>query len=252
MWTLASSPSSRSARIFGSPVRNTSSGILRLVAKLVPGSVCCRRPRASLNSSSLLGVGQHDEAALGAGDLDRRIEHQRQHVVEHAAAAERAQAVEQRRDLAQVADRGGRRLVLRRAGVGEQEDELGAAGAPEADAIAVRQRPVAGDRLVVDEGAVAGLLVADDEAAAGRDDLGVVARDFAAREAQVVGLAPADAERFLGDRHDPPAERVGDFQACVWHGRGKSIKYQPATRIRSATARTTIEPMTIREGGAEA
>ena len=75
-----------------------------------------------------------------------------------------------------------------------------------------------GDRLVVDEGAVAGLLVPDDEAAARRYDFGVVARDLAAGQAQVVGLAPADAERFLGDRHDPPAERVGDLEACVWHG----------------------------------
>jgi hypothetical protein len=88
-----------------------------------------------------VGVGQHDEAPLRAGHLDRRVEHERQHVVEHAAAAERTQPVEQRGDLAQIADRGGRGLVLRRRGVGEQEDQLGAARAPEADAIAVGQRP---------------------------------------------------------------------------------------------------------------
>ena len=90
----------------------------------------------------VLEVGEHDEPALGAGDLDRRIQHQREHVVQHAAAAQRAQAVEERRDLAQVADGGRRRLVLGRAGVGEQEDQLGAAGAPEADAVAVHQRAV--------------------------------------------------------------------------------------------------------------
>ncbi len=52
MCTLASSPSSRSATMRGSPVRNTSSGIFRLVAKLLPGRVVRPRPRAILNSSS--------------------------------------------------------------------------------------------------------------------------------------------------------------------------------------------------------
>jgi hypothetical protein len=82
----------------------------------------------------------------------------------------------------------------------------------------VHERPVPVDRLVVDEGAVAGLLVPDDEAAVGGHDFGVVARDFAARQAEVVGLPPPDAERLLGDRHDTPAERVRDLEACVWHG----------------------------------
>ena len=119
-------------------MRNTSSGILRLVSKSVPGSVCWPRPRASLNSSSFSGVRQHDEAALGAGHLDRRIQHERQHVVEHAAAAERAQAVEQRGNLAQVADRASSSPCPRAgAGVGEQEHEFGAAAAAEPDAVAV-------------------------------------------------------------------------------------------------------------------
>ena len=35
-------------------------------------------------------VRQHDEPALGAGDLDGGVEHERQHFVEHAARAQRA------------------------------------------------------------------------------------------------------------------------------------------------------------------
>ena len=48
----ARSPSSRSASMRACPVRNTSSGILRLVLKLVPGKVARSRERPSLNSSS--------------------------------------------------------------------------------------------------------------------------------------------------------------------------------------------------------
>ena len=76
-----------------------------------------------------------------------------------------------------------------------------------------------GDLLAVDVGAVARLRSRSDEVAVlDRDDLGVIARHLAAGQAQVVGLAPADLERRLGDRHDAPAERVGDFEAGVGHG----------------------------------
>ena len=64
---------------------------------------------AHLELERAVVAGQHDEAALGAADVDGRIEHEREHVVEHAAGAERAQAFEQTRDVAQVADRAGRR-----------------------------------------------------------------------------------------------------------------------------------------------
>ena len=147
----------------GSPVRKTSSGILRLVAKLLPGSVV--RPRAARHLELEL-VGrrrEHDEPALGAADLDRRIQHQRQHVVEHAAGAERAQALRAARQSA--AGRRSRSWWPCSTGggdVGEQEDHLGAAGAAEPDAVAVRQRAL-GDLLAVDVGAVAGVAVAEDE-----------------------------------------------------------------------------------------
>ena len=87
-------------------------GILRLVLKPLPGSVMRPLARASFISRHVVWTaGQHDEAALGAGDVDGRVEHQGQHFVEHAARAERAQAFEQRRELAQVVDGAGVRSI---------------------------------------------------------------------------------------------------------------------------------------------
>ena len=91
----------------------------------------------------------------------RRIEHQRQHVVEHAAGAERAQALEERRDLPQVADRRRGRSLRRPVPSAMQEDHLGAAAAAEPDAIAVDERAF-GHLLAVDVGAVPRRLVAQD------------------------------------------------------------------------------------------
>ena len=48
-------------------------------------------------------VGEHDEAALGAGDVNRRVEHEREHLVEHPSGPERAQPFEQARHVAQLA-----------------------------------------------------------------------------------------------------------------------------------------------------
>src|SRR5579872_6469525 len=81
------------------------------------------------------------------------------------------------------------------------------------------ERPMLGDRLVVDERAVARLPVFDDEAAVFLDDFGMIPRHLAAGEAQIVGLAAPDAKRILGDRDDPSAKRVGDFQPGVGHGK---------------------------------
>ena len=94
-----------------------------------------------LELEHLLAVRQHDEAALGAGDLDRRIEHQRQHFVEHAARPERAQPLEQRRHLAQLGRGGDRALLHRRRFVVDEEDDLGVAGLPQPDLVAVRRAP---------------------------------------------------------------------------------------------------------------
>ena len=165
MCTLARSPSRRSATILTSPVAKTSSGILRLVSKRLPGSVILPRDARQLHLEHAVVGGQHDEAALGAGHFDRGVEHERQHFVEHAARAERAQAFEQRRQLPDVADR---RLLVpfgrrrRRRGVFDQEHDVGAGGAAELDAIAVPQRTLGRNLLAVDERAVAGTAIAQD------------------------------------------------------------------------------------------
>ena len=110
--TLAqTAPSSRSATILSWPVEKTSSGILRLVSKPLPGQRHAARAAGDLELQLVVGVGEHDEPALRAGDLDGRVHHEREHFVEHAARAERAQAFEQRRHLAEVAD-GGRRVLV--------------------------------------------------------------------------------------------------------------------------------------------
>ena len=158
---------------------------------------------------------QHDEAALGAGDVDRRVEHEREDLVEHAAGAQRAQALEQRRELPQIVDGAGVRAVGVRRTVAGQEHHVGAAGATELDAIAVRQL-VLGDRLAVDVGAVARALVAQDPVAVLLDDLGVLARHVAADQAEIALRAAADAEQLLVDRDDALAEAVVDFQPGVW------------------------------------
>ena len=91
--------------------------------------------------------------------------------VQHTARAQRPQAFEQRRNLAQIADRCGRgRLVHLRLAVGEEKHDLGAAAAAEPDAIAVRQR-LLGNLVAVDVGPVPGGPILQDETAVrtGRD-----------------------------------------------------------------------------------
>ena len=171
-----------------------------------------------LELEDVVGTREHDEPALGAGHLERRVHHQREHFVQHAARSQRAEAFEQCRHLPEVADGGGRVLVggLLVLLILEQEHQLRAAAAAEAHEIAVLQRML-GDGLAIDVGAVTGAAVAQDVLAAVERDLGMVARDVAAHQLQVVAAAPADREHRLVDLDDPPTESVGDFEATVWH-----------------------------------
>ena len=75
-----------------------------------PGSVTRPRPRAILNSSSLSASASMMNPRSAPVTSIAESMHERQHLVEHAARSERAQAFEQRRHLAEVAD--GRRRVL--------------------------------------------------------------------------------------------------------------------------------------------
>ena len=175
---------------------------------------------------------QHDEASLGAADFDRRIEHQRQHVVEDAPGAERAQPFEQRRNLPQVAYGCRRGLVDGGRVVSEQEHHLGAAAASEPDPIAMDER-LLGDLLTVDVGSVTRVLVADEERVVLGIDLGVIARDLAAGKSEVVGFAPPDFEVSFRDRNDAAAQRVGHFKAGIGH---ENRNYCTIRTFRNAAA----------------
>src|SRR5207302_3762448 len=159
----------------------------------------------------LLAVGEHAEAALGAGDVDRRVEHGRGTFAEHASRPERAQPFEQRRHLSQLGRRRNRAALDRRRFAVDEEHDLGVARLSEANLIAVREhflaRPVA-----VDVRAEARLLVADHVPAVLGRNLGMHARDVGAGQAQIGLAAPADREQRLVDRDDASAERVGDHQ----------------------------------------
>ena len=81
----------------------------------------------------------------------------------------------------------------------------------------MRER-VLGHLIAVDIGAVArGAILQHVRAARIESDFGVIARNFAAGEPEVVGLATTDLERGFRDRDDAPAERVGDFEAGLRH-----------------------------------
>jgi hypothetical protein len=73
------------------------------------------------------------------------------------------------------------------------------------------------DLIAVDVGPVPRVAVAEHEFMVFDGNRGVIAGDLAPGEAQVVRLAPADFELRLGNRHNAPAKRIGDFQTSVRH-----------------------------------
>jgi hypothetical protein len=148
---------------------------LLLTVNDVPGSVRPPRPARRLELELALGVGHHDEAALGLGDVERRVDHERQHLVEHAARPEGAQPVEDGGHLRQVAGVGGRRTKHRRGVLVGQEDDLDVVAVTQADGVAVKQRAFR-NLLAVDERPVARRAVPQ-QIAPGivADDLGVLA-----------------------------------------------------------------------------
>ena len=145
--------------------------------------------------------------------------HEGQHLVEHAARPERAQALQQGGDLAKVADRGARVLLERGARqrlLVEQEHHLSTAAAAKPHQIAVRQRFL-GDLLAVDERAIPRATVAEHVLFVVACDVGVVARHVAAHELQIIAAATADGKRGLLERHNAPPEGVSDFEAPKRH-----------------------------------
>ena len=114
----------------------------------VPGQRGPAAPAAQLELQVTLWREEHEEPAVRVGDRNRGIDHQRQDMIQHLGRAERSQAVEQRRQLPEVAHRRSRRLLVGVWRVLDQEGELGLASDP--DTVPVGKRRL-GDRLVVDE-----------------------------------------------------------------------------------------------------
>ena len=138
--------------------------------------------------------------------------------------------------MTQVADRrGGRRRGGDAGLIGQQEHQFGAAAAADADGVAGFEHAF-GDGLAVDVGAEARAAIAEHEAAAVLDDLGVIARHFAAAETQIVGLPAANRERQLFDGDDPVAERVADFEAWFRHRHSDLFTTSTATGRIGPTA----------------
>jgi hypothetical protein len=215
------------------PVANTVSGIFRLGVEGPSGERDLAARARQLELEDFLAARHHDEATLGAGDLDRRIEHHREHFIEHAARPERAQVLEQRRQLAQLGRGGDRAFLHRRRFVVDEEENLGVAGISQLDLVAVAEDLLARHLDAVHVGAEPRLLVADHAVAVLDGDLGVHARDVGAREAQI-GLAPApDGEQRLVDVHDAAAERVGDDETGSGGGLGHEERDYTAERRRS-------------------
>ena len=163
---------------------------------------------------------EHDEPALGGGDLQRRVEHERQHLFDHAPGPYGAQAVENGRHLLEIRQtrlgrpkRGAALLV-------EQEDQLDRVGLAEPYLVAVRERPFAGQGLAIQERAEPGPGVHDAVLSVLVHDARVVARHVAAGELQVRRRPAADREHRLLDDDGSRSLEVGNFQPGHGHHAG--------------------------------
>jgi hypothetical protein len=155
---------------------------------------------------------QHDEAALGAGHLDGRIDDQREDIVENAARAERAQTLEQSRHVADFAHGGDRAPLLRRRVIADEEDDLRVVGLAQLDLVAVREHLLVGP-LAVDERAEPRRAVAEAKDAVLGDDFRVHARNARTRNAHVGLAAAPQGHQWLVQRNHALPERVSDQKA---------------------------------------
>ena len=76
---------------------------------------------------------------------------------------------------------------------------------------------VLGDGFAVDVRAVARAAIAQQETAVVERDFGVIARDVAANELQIVAAAAPDREHGLVDVDYAPAEGVSNLEATIGH-----------------------------------
>ena len=165
-------------------------------------------------------AGQHDERAFGVGNLNGRVENQRQHFLQHTARAKGPEPLQEHGDLAQVIAGAGAGSQGHAAAflVAREEHEVCTAATAQADAVARANLDFV-DLFAVDEGAVPRCLVPDEELCPVLRDLGVLARDLAAAEAQIVRLPAANRERQAIHIHESLAQHVTYFQPRGRHNR---------------------------------
>ena len=164
-----------------------------------------------------VGAGQHDEGPLGAGDLDRRVQDQGQHVLQDPARSRRAEPRQERRDLAQVIARAGHRSPRQRPPSSAVSSTRSAPPPRPRRTRSPGPQVAFGHRVAVEERAVARLAVAQNQPAAVEDDLGVLARHLAAREAQIVAVTAANAERKMVERDLTLTRRIVYMQSRPGH-----------------------------------
>ena len=200
MCTSAKPLSSRSATTCVLPVRNTSSGILRLIANVLSVSVCLSRPRASLNSSassaptSMMNARSAPEISMAASSTrastswSTRPDPSARNPSSSAVIcrrSSRAPVVDRLETLCSSPAAGRRGRRRRRGPAGSRSPDRSShsvTGSP------LTNVPYRDSRSRSRKLAVVG------------EDLGVLARHLAAAELEVVGLAPPDGERNAVER----------------------------------------------------
>jgi hypothetical protein len=161
-------------------------------------------------------AGEHHEPALGTRHFDGRIHHQGEDFIQHAAASQPTQRVEQRRDLSESADDSRRAATGRRVGarVVDQEYELGPGRPADLNLVAVHETPL-GHGGTIDVRAAPRPAVANQVIAVASQDFGVITGHVGPRQLEVVHRAAPYREGRLVEDNDPPALGVIDFKACV-------------------------------------
>ena len=152
-------------------------------------------------------VGEHDEAALGAGGIDGRIHHEHEHFLEHPRRAQPAEAIEERRERPKIDDPRGVALV-RLGRLVDEKGHLHAAATAQSNPVAMAERPF-GNLFVVDERAAPRPAILQHEAAVVvANDLGMLARHVRADGPQIALALPSDPEHRLVDDDDARTERI--------------------------------------------
>ncbi len=156
-----------------------------------------------------LRIGQHDEPALGAGRLDRGVQHHGQHFVEDALGPHRPECGKQRRDLAKLSG-SARATVFTGATIFDEKHQRRAAVSA-LDLVLVHQSLFEHPRTV-DVGAVFRVAIPDHVTLADQHDFSVLPRHLVSRQDQIAVRSPADSKDGLVDGDHAMAERIANAE----------------------------------------